>query len=181
MPTPSQPRVTFETPLGTGELRDTRNYKDDRGPHSREDLAYAYFDKLTVNRKEYTNLRFALKRGRKGEDRGWYFWNDNYSSGLTASAQDKIQEALGALDEALIAPYLEDLDDATKRAQLKHDMTYEIKQGLYKVAPNRYHRGEDFEEKNALIDEILADLIARRAAGTDWGTIYFDDDIKKGK
>lgn len=181
MPTPIQPRITFETPFGPAELRDSRHYKDDQSQHSRDAVATVYIDKATVNRKEYTHLRFSLKRGYKGDERGFYFWNDNYSSGLTASAQDKIQEALNALDASIIAPYLEDLDDATKRSQLKSDMTYEIKQGLYKVAPNRHHRGEDFDEKNALIDEILADLIARRAAGTDWGTIYFDDDIKKDK
>lgn len=178
MPTPSQPRVIIETPYGTGELRDARHYKDSPNHPSNRELAHFYFPKLTINRKDYEGVRFSLKPSWGYDDaEPFRTHDDNYHAGLTDSARAKVSEALKAHADKY-APYFEELDDASKRAQLKADMTYEIKQGLYKVAPNRHHRGEDFESKNALIDEILGDLMARRAAGADWGTIYFDDDIK---
>lgn len=178
MTTPTQPKLTIETPYGTGVLRDARHYKDKEGWRA-ADYGYVTFETVTVNRKEYKNTRFALKKGREGEDKAFYFWSDNGYAALTASAQDKIQDALNALDPDLIAPFIDELDDESKRAQLKHDMAYELKQGIYKVAPSRHERGPEFDEKNALIDEIFEDLLQRRAAGADWNSIYFDDDLKK--
>lgn len=170
MPTPTQPVVTIDTPYGTALLRDARSI-DDRDS---SDLAYFYFDEVTVNRKKYTDVRFVLKRGHTSEHQ-FRIYNDSYRSGLTESAQTKIADAL-ALHDDKFSPYFEDLDDATKRAQVKYKLRYELKQGIYKAAPSDYHKGPEYDLKTELIDEIMGELMEYRKSGLTWSQIYFDKD-----
>jgi hypothetical protein len=172
MPTPSQPTLTLDTKFGPVELRDARHFQD----QDRDALAYFIFpDEIEVNRKPYKGVRFSLKRGYSSDDPFYITQDNGYYRDMTDSARKKIADAL-AEHKDKFGPYFEDLDDDTKRAQRKSKLRYELKQGIYKVAPNDHYPDADTPILTELIDEIMGEIMAERASGKTWGQIYFDMD-----
>ena len=177
MPTPIQPPVTVETPYGTARMTDARHYKDndlERGRNA--DLAYFYFDEVTVNRKTYTGARFALRRPHY-DTLNPRVITDNYYAGLTDSARTKVTEALEAQTD-LFAPYLDELDEASVRLQIKSEIGGKVRAGLRDAAPNHYHKGPDFQLREDIIGEILAEMIAAHDTGLSWSEVYYNDKKK---
>lgn len=175
MSNPIQPPVTIETPYGVGVLRDSRHYNDKPNHYGSRELATVHFEKLTVNRKEYSNVRFSVKPGWGYDDAAPFrVHDDTYRAGLTDSARDKVGAAL--LEHAdKFAPYLEELDAATVRSQIKDELASKIRRAIGDVAPNHYHKGPDFQLREDLIAEVLAECIARHDTGLSWSEVYYND------
>lgn len=184
MTTPPQEKLTIETPFGTAEIRDARFYEDhlDRNPT----LARIYFENgLTVNRKEYDRgVSFELQRPtyRMGEvpysitSAGY-----NYRE-LTDSARDKVRAWFEHEDRhEIFAPYLEPLDEAEIRRQIKSSLHSNIASELHKQESNGRYPASAHESGliRELMSEVLRDALAWVESGKSFSRFYFDGNTAK--
>jgi hypothetical protein len=174
MATPTQPVRTIETPYGTARMSDARTHDPKEGYNS--DRAHFYFETLTVNNKEYSGSRFAMTHAHYHAPGEYSIHDDNYYASLTESARRKVSEALTEATKDIIPLYLDDLDDDSKRLQIKAELKSELGQGIYKAAPSRHDHSDDAKLRTELIDEIMTEFMAKRESGMTWNDIYFDRD-----
>jgi hypothetical protein len=166
MPTPKQARTTIETPFGTGYIMDHRGHETPKRDekHARAEVAAIRFEKLVINRKDYGDMVLYVTR-----------WHDSISvspysyGGVTSKAHDALNEFFN--DCPPLEPFLDDLDEAGCRASRKHKLWYEIQSKLSSLSSNQYYPSEEGKLTDALLDEVLADITAQRAAGVHFSNI----------
>lgn len=175
MTTPTQPKRVIETPFGTATITDSRYYADHKDHRPR--LAYIAFDKgLTVNRKDYKGVSFELQRGWTSEEpyhvspMGY-----NYRE-LTESARDKVRAYFAQPEHReIFTPFLEELDAADIRRQIKSSLHHHIAGELHKQEGNGdYPQSARNGLVKELMTEILNDALAWAAEGKSYSSFYFD-------
>lgn len=174
MPTPTQPSRTIETPYGTARMSDARTHNPREGYGN--DRAHFYFEEITVNNKLYKGVRFAMTHAHYHGDGEYSIHDDNYYLGLTDSARRKVSEALTEATKDIVPLYLDELDDDSKRRQIKGELTSKLGQGIYQASPSNHDHSDEAKLRNELIDEIMSEFMERRKAGATWIDIYFDRD-----
>jgi DNA-binding PadR family transcriptional regulator len=88
---------------------------------------------------------------------------------MTPKGQEKVTDWLESWDA--LAPYFEDLDEASRHASLRHSVAYDILRAMSDKASNRYHPSDEGRAQDALLDEILEDITKARAAGVHFSDI----------
>jgi len=166
MPTPHQPKTNVETPFGPANINDHRSYETPRGPldgswYSKTTRAAIGMDGAKVNNKEYPHLTLYVEsRG----DGSLSIGPLSYGT-LTPAAAEKIEKWWKSEGMEFLAPFLDDLDDASRRSSLKHKLFYPILRAIKDVGPNPYHPEPDADLRLELLDEIMEDITKARANG----------------
>lgn len=174
MSTPKQASTApLETPFGPARIHDHRDHKTPRPTaeggswYDRTTVAVVQIEPLTVNGKTYpTGKSFEIVM--RGDGSKWAMLRDAYR-GMTPKGQEKVAEWLQSWDA--LAPYFEALDEASRHASHKHSIAYPIHRAISDAASNRYYPSDEGRAQDALIDEILADILAARAAGIHYSDI----------
>jgi len=174
MPTPKQASTDpIETPFGPARIHDHRDHETPKGPQSggswydRTTVAVVQIEPLTVNGKEYkTGKSFEIVT--RGDGTRHAMLRDAYRD-MTAKGQEKVAAWLESWDA--LEPYYEDLDEESRAASLKHKVAYPILRAISDKASNQYYPSEEGRAQDALIDEILEDILKARAAGVHFSNI----------
>lgn len=164
MSTPKQPHTMIDTEYGPAKIIDFRDHdKPDESPR-------LYLDKVTINRVEYTDVTVSIFKRNTGEVAAMV--SGNWRKALSDSASRKL-EAVVLTPELLkvYEPFLEPLDEHGVRASLKHRVAYDVLYTIGKSSSNRYYPDDEGRAKDALLDEILYDILKARARGTHFSDI----------
>jgi hypothetical protein len=167
MPTPYQPKTAVETPFGPATINDHRDYDTPRHAldgswYSKTTRAAIGMDGAKINNKEYPMLTLYVEsRG----DGSLSIGPLSYGT-LTPAAAEKL-EAWWKSEDGLkaLAPFLDHLDDASRRSSLKHKLFYPLQRTIREVCPNPYSPPVDNDLRVELLDEIIEDIAKARANG----------------
>lgn len=174
MPTPKQDQLIIETPFGTATLIDRRDHKSDPKTGQRASL---HFGKLTVNRKEYEGISLYLEKGRGDYPPSVALSSHSYRD-MTDAARRKVNDHFVPDGQVLpvLEPYMEPLDDASARAELKDRLTYEVTNGLYKAIESFSYPGIEGSRELAqeIIDEILVEVQRKRQDSISYTNIHLN-------
>jgi hypothetical protein len=174
MTTPTQAKLTIETPFGTATIHDSRYYADHK--ESRPRLAGIYFEgALTVNRKEYQGVHLSVERWHDGEV---YVGPNGYGyRDLTESARNKLRDWFNLPENLeILKPYLEPLDPADIRRQIKSSLHSNIASELHKQEgeTNFPPAARESGLVKELMIETLRDALAWVESGKSFSSFYFD-------